>query len=305
MNTDVVLAAEGDALQVECGLVAAQAFIHANEARFTRFSAESELAQLNRAAGEWLSVSAEMYGVLRQAQTLAAQTGGLFDPTVLDALEAVGYSTSMDVLRVQGAGAFRPVSPAPLNRLAAIEFDAATRAVRLPHGLRLDLGGIAKGWIVERAARLLAEYSEACIVSIGGDLFAVGVPCGAAAWEVGLEDPRDPQQTLAILNVGPGAIATSSVTRRRWQQGGRVRHHLIDPRTGLPAETDWLSVTVIAAQATTAEAFAKALLVAGMRDADRIAAHQDDLTFIAVDRKGQVWGSPRAQESLHVNFKAI
>ena len=131
-------------------------------------------------------------------------------------------------------------------------------------------------------------------------MFMVGLPAGETAWQVELEDPRDPAQALAILRVRPGAVATSSITKRRWQQGDRVRHHLIDPRSLQPAETDWLSVTVIAPHATTAEVFAKALLIAGSREAERIAAQRNDLAFIAVDRTGQLWGSNNAQEFLDV-----
>jgi thiamine biosynthesis lipoprotein len=124
-------------------------------------------------------------------------------------------------------------------------------------------------------------------------------------WQVALEDPRDPAQTMAILSVGPGAVATSSIKKRCWQQGKHIRHHLIDPRSGEPAETDWLSVTVIAPHATVAEVFAKALLIAGPREVDSIAARQSDLAFIAVDRAGQLWGSTRAKEFLNDTIQTI
>jgi thiamine biosynthesis lipoprotein len=149
-------------------------------------------------------------------------------------------------------------------------------------------------------AHELARYSDACAVSAGGDMFMVGLPAGGTAWSVELEDPHDPARTLLILRVEPGAVATSSITKRRWLQGEQSRHHLIDPRSLQPAETDWLSVTVIAPHATTAEVFAKALLIAGSRQAERIAAQRRDLVFIAVDRAGQMWGSNNAKEFLDV-----
>ena len=141
--------------------------------------------------------------------------------------------------------------------MRGVQFDAARHAIRLPRGLRLDLGGIAKGWIADGAAQLLAGFSPACAVSAGGDMALRGLPAGASYWEVALEDPRDPDSLLATLRVGPGAVATSSVTGRRWQQGSRTMHHLIDPRTQQPARTDWLSVTVVAPDIITAEVFAK------------------------------------------------
>lgn len=303
MNTEIMLLAEGDEVRVQLALENVRRFIHASEARFTRFSETSELAQLNRAAGQWFFASVELVDLLGQARDFAQQTAGLFDPTLLDALEAVGYDRSLELVQVQGARppVATPTLPPSLNRLAAMELDAATRAVRLPPGVRLDLGGIAKGWIVERAAHLLAQETTACAVNAGGDLFTVGLPQGTNAWPIALEDPRDSQQTLAILHMGPGAMATSSVTRRCWQQAGRSQHHLIDPRTGLPATSEWLSATVVAPHATTAEVFAKVLLIGGKQALATVTAHQADLTFIVVDQAGQLWGSSHARELLDVD----
>ena len=96
------------------------------------------------------------------------------------------------------------------------------------------------------------------------------------------------------------AMGTSSIAKRRWSQGNRVQHHIIDPRTGLPADTDWLSVSVMAPHATLAEVYAKALLIGGSRAAEDVAARRSEITYIAVDYAGQLWGSARAGEVLHV-----
>jgi thiamine biosynthesis lipoprotein len=301
MNSDIVLAAEGTHESIARGFDQVQSLIVALEARLTRFSNTSELARLNQAAGSWFCASDELFSLVRQAYDFVRQTDGLFDPSILDALENAGYDRSMDdPLR----GTHRATPPASTNlkrwNLRAIQLDADAVAVRLPDGMRLDLGGIAKGWIAERAANELAMVADACAVSAGGDMFMVGLPTEEESWRVELEDPRDPAQALAILHVGPGAVATSSVMKRRWLQGVRVQHHLIDPRSLRPAETDWLSVTVIASHATTAEVFAKALLIASSREAEGIASRRSDLAFIAVDRTGQLWASKNAKELLDV-----
>jgi len=299
MNSDIVLAAEGPKEKVERGFDQAQATIAALEARLTRFSDTSELMRLNRAAGGWFSASDELFDVVKQARDLAGETGGLFDPSILDALENAGYDKSMDLIRAQGVTPPASVRTATSN-FRSIVLDPDARAIRLPRGLRLDLGGIAKGWIAEHAAIELANYAEACTVSAGGDMFMIGLPAQDTAWRVELEDPRDPAHTRAVLCVGPGAVATSSVAKRRWMQGKQARHHLIDPRRGQPAQTDWLSVTVIAPHATVAEVFAKALLIAGSPKAERVAARRPDLVYIAVDDAGQLWGSSHAKEFLDV-----
>jgi thiamine biosynthesis lipoprotein len=300
MNSDILLAAEGEPKAIARGFGSAQALIASLEARLTRFSETSELAQLNRTSGAWFHASDELFDVVSQAYHYADETDGLFDPSILDALENAGYDRSMDIIRAHG------VAPRPrLGKLkkfdfSAVQLDPDAHAIRLPQGMRLDLGGIAKGWIVERAAQELGVYSDACAVNAGGDMFMMGLPSGEEAWRVAFEDPRDPDQTLAVLRVGPGAVATSSIMKRRWQQGKRVRHHLIDPRSGQPAETDWLSVTVSALHATAAEVFAKVLLIAGSSEAEQITAQHGDFAYIAVDRVGQLWGSNKAKELLDV-----
>jgi thiamine biosynthesis lipoprotein len=301
MNSDVVLAAEGTHESIARGFDQAQALIRALEARLTRFSDTSELAQLNRSAGSRFGASHELYTLVRQAYDFVNETDGLFDPTILDALENAGYDRSMDDMLRGAHSVTRLTEPSSMKWDASkISFDPHVRTIRLPRGMRLDLGGIAKGWIAERAAHKLAEHADACAVSAGGDMFMIGLPAQETAWRIELEDPRDPDQTLAVLRVQPGAVATSSVTKRRWLQAERMQHHLIDPRTGQPAETDWLSVTVIAPRATVAEVFAKALLIAGSRQAERLAARRSDLAFIAMDRTGQLWGSNNAKEFLDV-----
>lgn len=291
MNTHIVLAAEGESERVALGFEQTRALIAKREAQFTRFQETSELSALNRAAGTWFNASPELFEVMQQAYELHQQTEGLFDPAILNVLEHAGYDASMDVVRTRSVNSYASSAPAALGDFQATAFHVAQRAIWLAPGTRVDLGGIAKGWIAEQAAHLLAEYSEACAVNAGGDLCAIGVPKDAPGWEVEIEDPRDAEQILAVLHVPPGAVATSSITKRRWQQNGMSLHHLMDPRTGLPAATDWLSVTVITPHATRAEVFAKALLIAGSRQAQAIAAHRDDLQFIAVDQAGKLWGS--------------
>ena len=278
----------------------AREFVRNSEARFTRFSERSELAALNRASGGWAVVTHDLFELVRTARDYVEQTGGLFDPSILDALERAGYDRSMDEIRTAGGSMPVAARERRASDMRGVRFDAARHAIRLPRGLRLDLGGIAKGWIADRTAKLLAAgrsqvvrtaipasndavalqtrsgrvagetgclpltgFLPACAVSAGGDLALRGLPAGETYWEVALEDPRDPDGSLATLRVGPGAVATSSVSSRRWQQGARTMHHLIDPRTQQPAQTDWLSVTVVAPDIITAEVFAKALLIAG------------------------------------------
>lgn len=293
MNTDMLVAAEGDPEAVNAGFGRVREFVRAAEERFTRFSEKSELSQLNRASGTWRRVSPELFEVIRIASKCASTTAGLFDPGLLDALEAAGYDRSMDAIREAGPGLERETLQ-PRGRVGDIRLNEDSSSVLLPRGLRLDLGGIAKGWIAEQAVALLAPVADVRAVNAGGDMYAAGLP-PEGSWRVALEDPLHPDRILAVLALGPGAVATSSVTRRAWHQPGGVRHHIIDPRTRRPAVTDWLSMTVIAQHAAIAEVYAKVLLIAGRASTRAMAADSDaPLTFIGVDREGRLWGSDDA-----------
>lgn len=222
MNSDILLAAEGAKSQIETGFREAHTFIEEAEKRFTRFSEDSELAQLNRRTGQWFSASDDLFEVVQQARILHDQTLGLFDPGMLDALILAGYDRSMDELRKVGAQPGKTIDPSVKPDFLDIRLDEEKKQIWLPQGTRIDLGGIAKGWIAEQAARLLSRYSNACAVSAGGDMALIGLPEGEPAWSVGLEDPLDPSRDLAVLKVGPGAVATSSIAKRRWMKGDRI-----------------------------------------------------------------------------------
>jgi len=127
----------------------------------------------------------------------------------------------------------------------------------------------------------------------------IGHPSDGMDWDVYLEDPRDSSQMLSQLHVSSGAVATSSVMKRTWSQGEKVRHHLIDPRTGEPANTDWLSITVISPDIATAEVYAKAILIGGEGELPGLLNKRPDITYIAVDQNGKISGSPNYKDFLY------
>jgi thiamine biosynthesis lipoprotein len=301
MNSDIVLVAEGELSQVEAGLVAAQNFVDVSEKRFTRFSEHSELSALNRSAGSWFQASPDLFEVVREAQIYFYKTDGLFDPSILPSLKNAGYVHSMDeIRRVESVPQPARHLQASVSTFASVELDKTNSSILLPADLQIDLGGIAKGWIAERAAHLLSQYASACAVNAGGDMFLIGYPHGQDCWEVGLEDPRNPQEDISVLFLQEGAVATSSVVKRTWKQGNISRHHLINPRTGEPATTSWLSVTVLAPHAVAAETFAKAFLIADADETQLLAEQNPELTVLAVDKDGNLVSLVTPKESLHV-----
>ncbi len=224
------------------------------ERRFSRFRGDSELTRVNRAAGSATRVSRPFAEVLRMALEAAAATDGLFDPTVHDALVAAGYDRDFDEVLAGARGALHPA--VPCGRWPEVEVDGCL--VRPPADVHLDLGGIAKGWTVDRAAEdALAAGLPWALVNAGGDLRIAG---SAPALDVAVEDPEHPEEALVRLRLSVGAVATSSVAKRSWGPG---HHHVIDPRTGAPAATELLQASVWAPTCAEAEVLATRALLQG------------------------------------------
>jgi FAD:protein FMN transferase len=232
------------------------------EARLSRFRPDSELSRLNARSGRWVEVSETLLNAVLKARQAAQLTAGLYNPLVLQALLAAGYTRDFAAWdRVAETGS----APAIVPDWRGIDIKPKHSAIRLPPGAQIDLGGTGKGWTAEHIANLLAPHGP-CLVDAGGDLVARGTPEGRPGWLVGVSEPgpaSDSMPPVAAVAVSNAAIATSGIDFRRWTQGGQQRHHLIDPRTGQPAETDVLAATVIHPDAALAEGYTKALILMG------------------------------------------
>jgi len=233
------------------------------EQSLSRFRETSELNELNASAGVAVPVSETLWDVLQTALEAEHRSFGLVTPAVLDALVMAGYDRSFDQL--SAASTVLPRDDfAPVGSLSGVILDESTRSVCLPAGLRLDFGGLAKGWAADQATRRLSDCGPA-LVNAGGDIAVSGPPSGGEAWPIGISDPFNPEADLETLMVGQGGVATSGRDYRRWQQRGIWQHHIIDPRTGMPAQADVLTATVIAPSAVEAEVAAKVALISGSR----------------------------------------
>ncbi len=217
------------------------------EARFTRFLRDSELSQLNAGQGRYTPVSPEMFAMLEAALWAYDESEGLVNAAVLPALLAAGYDRPFSQGLNQPASVIA-VQTAPLPDV--LRLDAPTRSAAVAPGVALDLGGIAKGFLADQ---LIDELGDNAVCNLGGDLRVRGSGPDGDGWHIGLCD-----RTIVALT--EGAVATSGVTRRRWGQG---MHHLIDPRTGLPARTDLLEASVVTDWALRGEVYAKCAVLLG------------------------------------------
>ena len=258
MGCQMLAVLDRDDQAADAQLAAVPGWFEEWEQQMSRFRPSSDLMRLN-AAGRAEQVPDALLKVVRVALQSARESAGLVRPTVLDALAAAGYDRSFDQLPAAGAPA-AAAAPAPDWR--GIALDLPGRSITLPAGVHLDLGGVAKGWAADQAARRLAAHGPA-LIDAGGDIAVSGPMANGAAWPIAIANPLAPDDTLGNLLLARGAVATSGRDFRRWQRGGAEQHHIIDPRTGQPARTDVLAATVIAPDGPSAEVAAKVALMLG------------------------------------------
>lgn len=234
------------------------------EQRFSRFRADSELSRVNRAAGSPTTVSADFAEVAHLALEAFRRTGGAFDPTTLHALVNAGYDRDLDAVRAAGPRHGKRLHPVTCER--ATDVSLSGRTLTLPPDVGLDFGGIAKGWTADRAAERAAEILDWALVDAGGDLRIAGrAPIGGLP--ISVEDPAGGDTPL--LHLTQGALATSSILKRTWAPG---RHHVIEPRTGVPARADYVQATAWAPTAAEAEVAATWVLLRGVEAMDHVRA---------------------------------
>jgi thiamine biosynthesis lipoprotein len=230
----------------------------------SRFRADSELSRLNWAAGFSVRVGPVLLDAVSAALRAARLTDGDVDPTVGEALIALGYDRSFSELSESTARS-RPLAAVPGWRTVQVDRDAGT--VRLAPGVSLDLGATAKALAADRAAAAAREAAGCgVLVSFGGDL-AVAGPAPASGWRVRVTDDHRagveaPGQWITVWE---GGLATSSVMVRRWQTDLGVAHHLVDPSTGRSVDGVWRTVSVCAASCLDANIASTAAIVRGSR----------------------------------------
>ncbi len=246
-----------------------------HEAIMTRFDPHSELSQLNAKPEQWVQLSNILWEVINRSIQFAYQLDGLFDPTIINVLEQIGYEHSF----VAGSSFDQADDFVPskvLSSYTAVQINPIRKAVWLPKGVRVDLGGIGKGYTAETVVNFLRAWGP-CLVDAGGDLTAGNAPADMPGWPVGISSPYvglEERPELLRLWLENQTLATSGIDYRRWQQNGTPHHHIIDPIANDSAHTDLLTVSVLSEDACVAEAWATAVLVAGFDMGYRMATQQ-------------------------------
>lgn len=262
----------------------------------SRFRYDSELTHLNQTHEQPVHVSETLWEVFQAARKATQLTDGLVTPTLLDALVEAGYDRPFD-----GLPHLAPFKPASIKAVSApftaITVNEAARTITLPAGVGLDFGGVAKGWAAHQAIKQLQAAGPA-LIDAAGDIAVSGARPDGSPWQIGVADPFHKGEEIETLFVNECGIATSGKDRRRWTRDGVLQHHIIDPLTNQPVDTDILTVTVIAPKVIWAEAAAKVAFMLGSHAGPEwIETHPEFAALFILDN-GELLYSQKMEEYL-------
>jgi FAD:protein FMN transferase len=268
-----VLVTDPDAVTEAAALLAAE--VDALDLACSRFRDDSELAAVNAAGGRVTPIGPVLTGAIRASLDAAQATSGDVDPTVATALSDLGYDRDFAALPADGPVARVRMIRAPHWSLVELDENAGT--VRLPESVALDLGATAKAWCADRSAGILASrLGCGVLVALGGDIAVAGAVPGGG-WTVRVQEQPGPVEAApagssCVIGLTGGGLATSSTTARRWRRGGRLLHHIVDPRTNMPAVGQWRTVSVAAPTCLEANVQSTAAIVRSAAALDRLAS---------------------------------
>ncbi|BCX13640.1 MAG: FAD:protein FMN transferase [Candidatus Dojkabacteria bacterium] len=226
--------------------------------KFTRFNEDSELTNLNRQAGDWVKVSREFFDLIKFMLEMFKQTSGFFDPTIIDFLETYGYDPNYNFSKLENPNLPKEILNIAKKRPSfnEISLDEKNLKVKLKPKQRIDLGAIGKGWAMDLASQKIKKVSGDFLIDAGGDVIAYGKNALSKPWNVTLKSKN---REIGTINLQNQAIASSG----NWARKVKFFHHLINPFTGQPVETNYDTVFVVAQTSLVADAWATALFVGG------------------------------------------
>jgi FAD:protein FMN transferase len=257
----------------------------------SRFRSDSELSKLNSNSfsGHPLEVSQVLWDVFEASMDAAILTNGLVNPLILDALVHAGYDKNFDLIK-NGGPSFFPGLESDVPSLNDVIPNKSELTISLPNGAHLDFGGVAKGWAANQTMESLKVFGPT-LVSAGGDIAMSGQLLNGEPWLIGIEDPFKPGAYIETISRASGGVATSGKDYRNWTKNGVKQLHIINPQTGLPAETDILTATVLAPTILEAEAMAKAVLISGSHAGLAWLNSSDNFSGMLILESGQLLGS--------------
>jgi thiamine biosynthesis lipoprotein len=249
----------------------------------SRFRPDSELQTVHAHSGATVQVGPLLFEALRVAVEAAERTGGAVDPTIGNAIAALGYDADLDEVLARPSAPPRALGT--VAGYAHVQLNPADRTVRIPRGVRLDLGSTAKALAADRAAAHIARAAgSGVLVSLGGDVAVSGSP-PPGGWAVGIARESSTPAGLVdqVVAITRGGLASSATSVRAWRAGDREVHHILDPRTGDSAAPYWVLVSATGASCVDANVVTTAAVVWGRDALDKLAAFDQSLRLVRAD----------------------
>lgn len=261
---------------------------------FNRFSPDSDISRINENAGRWLDVKQDTIELLAAARELAAVTDGYYDPTIGPLVELWQIVSPGEEDENDWRPPAREAVDATLDLInyQGLALDPERGAVCLDRpGMKLDVGGIAKGYAVDRVAQLLRDWQvTGALIDFGGDYYALGRHPEGRPWKLGIRHPREPETLIAYLTVENQAVTTSGDYQRFRTFAGQRYSHLLNPKNGYPAR-GLTSVTIVAPTGTAADALATAVFILGPERGKELVESLPEVEAVLIDEQPDIWVS--------------
>ena len=257
---------------------------------------KSEVYALNEKGS--LAVSDDLASLVERGKEMYQETDGLFDDTIYPVMNLWGFPTGN--YHVPSDASIKDVLALVDGGKVDVQVQDSRKQVILGANQQIDLGGIAKGYTGERLTEIFQKYGVAsALVSLGGNIQAIGAKPDGSSWRVGIRDPKGGQQDyVGVLSVKDEAVVTSGGYERYFEENGKVYIHIIDPREGYPADGDLLSVTIVSKDGTLADGMSTALYIMGFENASQFwRQHRKEFDVILITTDNKIYVSDNLKES--------
>lgn len=295
---DTYITMQADGAEAENALEVVETHIRAREQQWSVTDPGSEIYTINHSGGAPVTVSADTAQLIQFALDMSSQTNGALDPTIYPVLTAWGFTT----------GSYQVPAQENLRELLSMvdyrNIHLQNDTVTIPVGTQIDLGSTAKGYIGDEAADLLREYGVvSALINLGGNVQAIGTKPDGSPWRIGVRNPFA-DSNLGVLEIADMAVVTSGGYERYFtDEAGNTYWHILDPKTGYPAESGIVSVTVAAAEGKRCDALSTALFVMGPERAVEYWQSHGDFEMLLVLADGSIWLTDGLDEAFTLSEK--
>ena len=282
--------------QLDEALIAARDLAVEFEMTLSRTRPDSEVTRLNDAHGQWVELSPRTYDLIEKSRSYCEASGGVFDVTMGSVTPLWDFHNAVVPSREALDEALKHVG------WKMIECDPARHAVRLTDPVaRIDLGGIAKGYIADALAGCLVEHGCDCaFVNLGGNVLTVGARPDGTPWRIGVRDPKAPEKMRAVLPVVGKSVVTSGLYERNFTKDGVFYHHILSPQDGMPVKTDVGGATIVSDLSLDGDGFSTTLFALGTQGALDFLEGRPGLEGIIIDQNDEVHVTSGLRDSIQL-----